>query len=441
MSIRSVVRTLLIPLLTLFLHVSTQAEVQMIRIDGVINGVSQKFITDVVSRAEKAKANALVIQLDTPGGMLESTRMIVQCFLAADVPIVVYVSPDGARAGSAGVFITLAAHIAAMAPSSNIGAAHPVTIGGGALPGSGAPDTSQSRVMTEKITNDAAAMVRSIAETRGRNVEWAEKAVRQSESITAREAQEAGVIDLIAPSVDSLLVLIDGKLVKLKSSEQTLHTAGASIVVTEMTWREKLFDKLSDPNLAYIFMMVGIYGILFEFYNPGAVLPGVLGGLGLLLSFFAFQSLPVSAVGIMLILFGVALLLLEIKVTSYGALTVGGAVSLFLGSVMLFDTDITAFRVSLGVIIPAVLTTVLFILVAVGMGIKAQGRKVETGKEALIGSTGEVVEAFTADGSRYKGKVLVKGEYWLARAETAISAGGRIEVKSIDGLMLDVKPY
>ena len=223
--------------------------------------------------------------------------------------MIVYVSPEGARAGSAGVFITLSAHIAAMAPGTNIGAAHPVSIGGGGLPGS-SPDSSQGHTMSDKITNDAAALVRSISETRGRNVEWAEKAVRQSDAITARDALNRVVIDYITSSLDSLLILTDGHEVKLKMGTRILHTRGASIITTEMSWRERFFYRISDPNIAYIFMMIGIYGILFELYNPGAVLPGVLGGLGLLLSFFAFQSLPVNAVGILLILFGIVLLLL-----------------------------------------------------------------------------------------------------------------------------------
>jgi len=414
------------------------AEVHRIEVQGVINPVSAKFVIDAVDRAERERADALLIELDTPGGLLEATRQIVQRFLAAEVPVIVYVAPDGARAGSAGVFITLAAHIAAMAPGTNIGAAHPVSIGGGGLPGGGAPDTSNSRIMSDKATNDAAALIRSIAQTRGRNVEWAEKAVRESAAITAIDALTNGVIDLMAPSVDSLLKAIDGREVQLKSSTRTLVVDSVTIRTIEMTWRERFFNRISDPNIAYIFMMIGIYGILFEFYNPGAVLPGVLGGLGLLLAFFAFQALPVNAVGVLLIIFGIILLLLEIKVASYGVLTVGGAVSLFLGSLMLFDPAVPAIRVSIGVIIPAVLFTVLFFLFAIALGIRAQARKVSTGQEALVGATAKVISPFTPEGM-----VLVEGEYWKAVWEgpedpAVIESGSEVKIRRLEGMTLVV---
>lgn len=426
-------------LVGLFLpYVLLGGEVFVMSVDGVINPVSARFIINAVDRAEKAKAEALIIELDTPGGLFEPTRDIVQKFLGADVPIVVYVSPDGARAGSAGVFITLAAHIAAMAPGSNIGAAHPVTIGGGGLPGGGV-DTSNTRVMTDKITNDAAALVRSIAQTRGRNAEWAEKAVRESAAITAIDAVKYGVVDLLAPNLDSLLTVLDQREVRLKNSVHKLSTRGVAITRLEMTWRERFFNQLSDPNLAYIFMLIGIYGILFELYNPGAVVPGVVGVLSLLLAFFAFQALPVNVVGILLILFGIILLLLEIKVTSYGALTVGGALSLFLGSLMLFDTSVPSMRVSLGIILPAVVFTVLFFLFAVGMGLKAQARKPTIGHEALLG-----MEGVTLEDLKPTGKIMVNGEYWNAECSPEVSggipAGTKVVVKEVKGMTLVVAP-
>ncbi len=429
-------------------QVQAGVEVQRIRIDGVINPVSAKFILDGVDRAEKAKAEALVIELDTPGGLLEATRDIVQKFLAADIPIIVYVSPDGARAGSAGVFITLAAHLAVMAPGTNIGAAHPVSIGGGGFPGQ-QTDSAGGKVMSDKVTNDAAALARSIAETRGRNVEWAEKAVRTSDAITALDAEKQGVIDFIAPNLDSLLAMADGKIIKLKSGERTLRTRNASVTTVEMTWRERFFDRISDPNLAYIFMMIGIYGILFELYNPGAILPGVLGVLGLLLAFFAFQALPVNAIGILLILTGIILLVMEIKVTSYGLLTVAGSGALFVGSLMLFDASVPIIRVSLGVIIPTVLATTLFILFALGMGLRAQKRQVETGWEALIGMAGECLDNFHSDHlsesantpqtTRYSGLVLVNGEYWKAISFHELMKGDKVKVTRIDGMTLTVE--
>jgi len=417
---------------------SNAAEVHRIRIDGVINPISSKFIINAVSRAERQGAEALVIELDTPGGLLEATRDIVQTFLASDVPIIVYVAPDGARAGSAGVFITLAAHVAAMAPGSNIGAAHPVNVGGGGFPGS-QPDSAGGKIMTDKVTNDAAAMVRSIAETRHRNVDWAEKAVRSSDAITARDALIQGVVDYLAPSLDSLLILVDGRKVELKNRNITLQTRGVQISTFEMNWRDRFFDKLSDPNIAYIFMMIGIYGIIFELYNPGAILPGVLGGLGLLLAFFAFQALPVNAVGILLIIFGVILLLLELKITSYGLLTVAGAVSLFLGSLMMFESDIPALRVSLGVVIPAVIVTIAFILFAVGMGLKAQSRRVETGRENLIGMGGTALQNFIRHRDEFTGNALVGGEYWKAVSADELREGAQLTVISVEGMILRVK--
>ncbi|NQT34705.1 nodulation protein NfeD [bacterium] len=410
--------------------------VHKIRIDGIINPVSSVFIIEAVDRAEDEGAEALLIELDTPGGLLEATRDIVQRFLASKVPIIVYVSPAGARAGSAGVFITLASHIAVMAPGTNIGAAHPVTIGGGGMPGQDKPDSASTSIMSDKMTNDAAALIRSIAEQRGRNMEWAEKAVRESDAITATDALEKNVIDLIASNVDSLLEAIDGRIVKLVDEERTLNTLRISIKIFEMSWREKIFDKLSDPNIAYIFMMLGIYGLIYELANPGAIFPGVVGVICLLLAFFAFQTLPINLVGLLLILFGIILLILEIKVTSFGVLTVGGAGSLLLGSLMLIDTDVPLLKVSLSVIIPSVVITVLFALFAVGLGIRAQSRKVTTGKEGLIGEIGEALSDLDPEG-----KVLVCGEYWKAESTgVKISKGQSVKVTALGKMLLRVEP-
>ncbi len=410
------------------------AVIHRIRVDGIINPVSSEFIIKSVNRAENRNAAVLLIELDTPGGLLEATRDIVQRFLAAKVPIIVYVSPSGARAGSAGVFITLAAHIAVMAPGTNIGAAHPVTIGGGGMPGGGEPDSTSKSVMNDKMTNDAAALIRSIAKERNRNIEWAEKAVRESDAITANEALDFGVIDFIAPDIDSLLILIDGMTVSLPSDEMTIEIRRAIIESFEMTWREKLFDKLTDPNLAYIFMMLGIYGLIFELSNPSSILPGVIGGICILLAFFAFQALPINAVGVLLIIFGIILLLLEIKVPSYGILTIGGAVSLLLGSLMLVDTEVPELQISLSVIIPAVIFTVLFALFAVGMGINAQRRKVATGAEGLVGQVGETVGDLDP-----RGEIFVNGEYWTAISSKQIPRGKSVVVKSVEGMILRVE--
>jgi len=409
--------------------------VHKIRIDGVINPVSSKFMIKAVDRAEADEAEALVIELDTPGGLYEATRDIVKRFLAADVPIIVYVSPSGARAGSAGVFITLASHIAVMAPGTNIGAAHPVTIGGGGIPGQGKPDSTASSVMNDKITNDATALIRSIAEQRGRNMEWAEKAVRESDAIIATEALKKGVIDLIAADLDTLLRAIDGRIVKLAKGEKKLETLKARIREFEMNWRERFFNRISDPNIAYIFMMLGIYGLIYELASPGSIFPGVVGVICLLLAFFAFQALPVNLVGVLLIIFGIILLLLEIKVPSFGLLTVGGAAALLLGSLMLIDTDIPVLKISLKVIMPTVVFTVLFAIFAVGMGLKAQSRKVTTGQEGLIDEIGEALTDLDP-----KGNVLVNGEYWNAQASETISKGDSIKVKTVKKMLLFVEP-
>ncbi|MDP8241293.1 MAG: nodulation protein NfeD [Candidatus Hatepunaea meridiana] len=427
--------TYIITIAILLLLNSTYAEViHRIRVDGVINPVSSNFMIEAVDRAEMDGAEALIIELDTPGGLLEATRDIVQRFLAADVPIIVYVSPSGARAGSAGVFITLAAHIAVMAPGTNIGAAHPVTIGGGGVPGQQKPDSASTSVMSDKMTNDAAALVRSVAEQRDRNMEWAEKAVRESDAIIATDALENNVIDFIAVDIDRLLFKIDGLDVKLKDRQQIMETSEVRIITYEMSWRENVLNRLSDPNIAYIFMMLGMYGLIFELSNPGAIFPGVIGVICLLLAFFSFQTLPLNIVGILLILFGIILLLLEIKVTSYGILTIGGATSLFLGSLMLIDTNVPALRVSINVIIPSVIFTVAFALFAVGMGLRAQARKVTTGKEGLVGEIGEVLTDLDPTGT-----ILVNGEYWKAEATVNIEKGQNVKVTSVDRAKLKVE--
>ncbi|HDK36022.1 MAG TPA: nodulation protein NfeD, partial [Bacteroidetes bacterium] len=333
-------------------------QVNVIQVKGVINPVSAKFIVESIDKAEEAKAECLVIELDTPGGLMTSMRQIIERFLSSKVPIVVYVYPQGARAASAGVFITYAANIAAMAPSTNIGAAHPVTIGGGG-PGS-APDTSGRSTMMEKITNDAVAYIKTLADKRHRNVKWAEEAVRKSVSITEKEALKINVINYIAPSLDSLLAMIDGEKVNLNGKTVILNTKNASIVYEKMNWRYRILDKLSDPNIAYIFLLLGMYGLIFELSNPGAILPGVVGVIFLILAFFAMQTLPINYAGLALMLFGVVLFILEIKITSYGLLTIGGIVSMTLGSLMLFQSPYPFLKVSLGVIIPGVLVTALF---------------------------------------------------------------------------------
>jgi membrane-bound serine protease (ClpP class) len=352
--------------------------------------------------------------------------MIVTDFLTSGVPVIVYVSPPGSQSASAGVFITLAAHIAVMAPGTNIGAAHPVNMQGG-----------MDSTMSEKVTNDAAAFIRTISEKRHRNIQWAEEAVRKSLSITETEALKKNVIDFIANSRRDLLDSLDGKKISVGERTITLATKGAVIDVHEMGWQYKILDILSDPNIAYLFMMIGIYGLLFELYNPGAVFPGVAGAISLLVALYALHTLPINYSGIALILLGIILFLLEIKITSYGLLTVGGVIALFLGSIMLINTDawFEFQEISLEVIIPTVLFTAAFFLFAIGAGLKAQRRQPTTGSEGIVGEFGV---AFTK--LNPGGQVRVHGEMWNAECiDGTVPKDGSIVVVEVNGLMLKVK--
>jgi len=396
-----------------------------IKIDGAINPASADFIHSSIEKAGKEKAECLLIHLNTPGGLVTSTRVIVSDILQSPVPVIVYVSPGGAHAGSAGVFITLAANIAVMAPGTNIGAAHPVVLQG-----------TIDSVMNEKGTNDAAAFIRTIAEKRNRNIEWAEDAVRNSVSITEEEALNKKVIDLIAKNEQDLLNQVDGKKIELASGTKILQTKNAVIESEEMGFFEKILDMLSDPNIVYILMMLGFYGILFELYNPGAILPGIVGVICLILALYSMHTLPVNYAGLALIVFAIILFLLEIKIISHGLLAIGGVVSLLLGSIMLFRTSSTPDIVNLSwsVIITSTLVTATFFLFVVGMGLKAQRLKPVTGVDALIGETGESLSLLDPVGT-----VQVHGETWNAESVSGkINRGQKIRVNGIKGFTLFV---
>jgi membrane-bound serine protease (ClpP class) len=402
--------------------------VHQITINGVINPAAREFIIGSIDQAEKDGAEILIIEMDTPGGLMGSMHDIVKRILSADVPVAVYIAPSGSRAASAGVFITLAAHIAAMAPGTNIGSAHPVTVGSG---------SDSSKVMMEKIVNDAVAGIKSVAKKRGRNAEWAEKAVRESVNITETEALQQKVIDYIVPSVDSLLAVVDGKEVEVLSGKKVLHTRGAHLEKFTMSWRQHVLDMLSDPNIAYILMLIGIYGIFFELYNPGSILPGVIGGICLILALYSFQTLPVNYAGVLLILFSIILFLLEIKIASYGILTIGGIISLVIGSLMLIETDIPFLQISWKVIAGAAITTTLFFVFAVGLAYRAFRRKPTTGKEGLVGEEGVALTDLDPEGS-----VEVHGEIWNAQAEIRVEKGQRVIVEQVDKqhLIIKVRP-
>jgi membrane-bound serine protease (ClpP class) len=415
---------LVLALLTIpVVALAAPAPVATIEIEGVISPVTLRLVGIAIDRAQAERANALVIQLDTPGGLERSMRAIVQRMMNAEVPVVVYVAPTGARAASAGVFITMAAHVAAMAPATNIGAASPVALGGGA-----------DKTMMKKVENDAAAFIRTIALERGRNADWAEKAVRDAVAITEREALKLKVIDLIADSVPDLLEKIDGRTIKLPKGTVTLATKGAPVRPIEIGFRDRFLNIITDPNVAYVLMMLGMLGLFFELSNPGVILPGVIGGISLILAFFAFQSLPINYAGLLLILFGIVLLVAEIKIVSHGILAIGGMISMALGSLMLFDSPEVGFRVSWWVIAPSVGATAGLFLFVVAAGVRALGRPPATGAEGLIGKTATVRERLGPEG-----QVMVSGEIWRAVAEgEALEPGAQVRIVAVDGLTLKV---
>jgi membrane-bound serine protease (ClpP class) len=401
---------------------AAQGGVATIQIDGVISPVTLRLVEMALTRAQAEKAQALVIQLDTPGGLERSMRAICQRLLNAEIPVIVWVGPTGARAASAGVFITLAAHVAAMAPATNIGAAHPVAVGGGV-------DKESMR----KIENDAAAFVRTIALERGRDADWAEKAVRESVSITEREALKLRVIDVIADSIPDLLTKIDGRTVKTSKGMVKLATKGTVAKAIEIGLRDRFLNIITDPNVAYVLMMLGTLGLIFELSNPGAILPGVVGGISLILAFFAFQSLPINFAGVLLILFAIVLFIAEVKVVSHGVLAIGGVVAMALGSLMLYDEPEAGFRVSWLVIIPTVAVTAGIFLFALTFGVRALARRPQLGAEALVGATGTTVGALTGEG-----QIKLQGEIWRAVTDRPIPDGTPVRVVGVDGLTLRV---
>ncbi len=393
-------------------------------IDGAIGPVTVSYVHRVLEAATPQNPECVIFTLDTPGGLDASMRSIIKDILASRIPVVIFVYPSGARAASAGAIISLAAHIVAMAPATNIGAAHPVAIGQGKM----------DEEMSAKVTNDAAAFARSLAADRGRDEEWAENIVRESISSTAKEVLELGVIDIIADDISDLLTKLDGRDVTIDDREMTLSTASAEVVEEAMSFREKLLAQISDPNIAYLLMLLGMFGIFFELQNPGAIFPGVVGAISILLAFFALQVLPVNYAGVGLVLLAIILFVLEIKIPSGGMLTVGGVVSMLIGSIMFIDSPLPFMRVSLSVIIPAVVFTALFFLFVVGLGLKAQRKKVATGHAGMVGEVG-VARTDIGEG----GSVFVHGEHWNAFSDAPIPQGSKVEVVFVQGLKVQVR--
>lgn len=406
------------------LSAATGKHVSVIRIEESINPGTAAFLARGTQQAVEDEAVLIVLQLDTPGGLVSSMRTMVKTIMNSPVPVVVYVSPSGAQAASAGVFVVMAADVAAMAPGTNIGAAHPVVAGG----------KEMDETMNTKMVNDLVAFIKSIASKRGRNADWAEEAVRKSVSITAEEALKLNVVDLIAKDMDELLLKLEGWPVQTKEGEKKLALKGVSIERVQENLRDKILKTISNPNIAYILMLIGLAGLYFELSHPGAIFPGVIGGISLILAFYAFQTLSVNYAGLLLILLGAILFLLEIKVTSYGLLSIGGVICLTLGSIMLFNTGNTGLRVSWSVLIPAVLVISGFFMAVAFLALRAHMAKPRTGYQGLIGEIAVAKESLAPEG-----KVFVHGELWNATSEDIVPVGTRVEIIGVENLLLKVR--
>ena len=401
----------------------TRPVVFLLNVDGSINPALSDYIVKGIEKAEEEKASAIIIRVDTPGGVVTTTKTIIKAMINSKVPVIVYVAPSGSSATSAGALITVCADIAAMAPGTNIGAAHPVGGGGEEI----------SATMSEKMVNDLTAYIRGIVVEKGRNAAWAEKAIRESVSITAKEALDIKAIDIVAESIPDLLAKVDGRKVQKKDGPVTLKTKDARVERIPVGMRFKILDVIANPNVAYILMMIGGVGIMMELYNPGLIFPGVVGGICLLLAFFALQVLPVNYVGILLIIFAVVLFILEIKVTSFGMLAIAAILSLTLGSVMLFETGEDAMRVSWAVIIPTVASVSAFFVFAMGLVVRAWLANPRTGEQGLMGEVGIALTDIYNEG-----KVALHGEYWNARSDSFIPRGERVRVVKVDSLSVVV---
>jgi membrane-bound serine protease (ClpP class) len=401
---------------------AAKGDIYIVKVADAISPGTAEFIKNSIDKAEAEEAACIIIELDTPGGLAESMRLIVQDILGSKVPVVVYVSPPGARAASAGVMITMAADVAAMAPGTNIGAAHPVGAGGKDISGT----------MSEKVINDMVAQAKSVAEKRGRNAKWVEQAIRESVSVTETEALKENIIDIIAKNTDDLIRQLNGRKIKDKG---VLKLDKAEKVFLKPSLRTKILKTISNPNIAYILLMIGFAGLYFELSHPGAIFPGVIGGIALILAFFALQTLPVNYAGILLIILAIVFFIMEMKIASYGLLSVAGIVSLLLGSLMMFKDTGPDMRLSLKVLLPTIILISGFFVFVAGLVFRAQMAKPRTGTRGLVGEIGKVKKALTPEG-----KVFVHGELWNAKAEKAIDEGTKVRVVNIVNLMLEVEP-
>ena len=401
-------------------------QIVVVKISGAINPAVAEFVSQEIHQANKEKQALIVLNMDTPGGLDTSMRQIIKKIQSSHVPVASYVSPSGSRAASAGTFITIASHIAAMAPGTNIGAAHPVNMMGG--------NNQQESTMDKKVVNDAAAYIRSLAELRNRNSHWAELAVVKSVSISAEEAKRLNVIDLIAGNVKALILAIDGREIQTTSGPMTLKTGRLEIVYHEMSPRLKMLDIISNPNVAYVLMMIGVVGLYFEMSNPGLVFPGVIGAVSMVLAFYAMQTLPIDYAGLLLVLLGALFFIAEIGVMSYGLLSIAGVVSIFLGSTMLIDSDDPAMQISQSILYPTLGLTIVFSIGIIVFATQTRNLKMQGGAEGMLGETGIVKENLNPHG-----RVLVHGELWEAECEGEIMEGEHVIVESVEGLKVRVK--
>jgi membrane-bound serine protease (ClpP class) len=393
--------------------------------EGVINPVAAEYLHDALTFAQTSGAHALIFKLDTPGGLDTSMRLMIKDITGSSIPVIVFVAPSGGRAASAGVFITMAAHVAAMAPGTNIGAAHPVAMGGGEM----------DNTMKEKVENDSVAYLKSIAEQHGRNVSWAEDAVRKSISATEQEALKLKIIDMVAEDIPTLLKRLHGKKIALPNGSITLSSETAILREFPLGTRLELLKILSDPNIAYLLMSIGTIGIMAELYSPGAILPGIIGAISLVLAFYSLQSLPVNYAGALLVILGVVFLLLEISITSYGILALGGLAAMTLGGLLLIKSDAPFLQVSLSFLLPTILAVGALVGTITWMAIKTGHRKPVTGIEGMIGSIGIAKTDLNP-----RGQIAVQGEIWEAISHTPIRQGETAEVMSVEGLTVTVAP-
>jgi membrane-bound serine protease (ClpP class) len=401
-------------------------EVHLLEYQGAITPITAEFFVDGIEAAAAEDAEAVILEIDTPGGLDSAMREIVKAELNARVPVIVYVAPPGSRAASAGAYIAMAAHIAAMAPGTNIGSGTPVSMAGAAM----------DSTMIRKVVHDATAYLESIARQRGRNVDVARAIVEDAANLPAADALEQNVIDLIAEDRVDLLDQLDGREVTIGGEVVVLETENARIVRKELSTRQKLLKALVDPNVAYLLFLLGIYGLFFELSNPGSLAPGILGGICIILALFAFHSLPTNYAGVALILVGVVMLILEVKVTSFGALTIGGVTAMVLGSMILFDAPGDWAKLSLGVVVPTVIVTAGFFVLCVWLVVRSQRRRVVTGPEALVGETGRAVDELVPG---VPGKVVFHGEVWNATSDEPVEKGGKVEVLAVEGRLARVR--